>query len=308
MTELADRVSKEVHIVVSCSSRKRTPPPPRLQLRHVRPRSSGAVAKWIEQLGAATEEEHPAEVLYAGEHWSVVKRLASREGSLKIRVWVASAGYGLVPYRAPLKPYSATFDRAHLDMVPIAPELWWRRLAEWPGPATDSPRTLTSLAEANAGAALLLVLSGRYLEACRSDALGAAAVLRRRGQFAVVSCGERGRWIAEHVLPADARIQGFVGGSRQALNARVAEHILATTLDGFSVRATRDYLGALMHEQPGLPVYDRRRLSDEEIRRFIRRSVHQRDVARTPLLSELRQSGHACEQGRFRQLYEEMCS
>lgn len=307
MASRANRLSRELNVVVTCTSRKRTPPPRRLLLRDVRPRADSAVGKWTERLDGAPEPAHAAEELYAGEHWSIVKQIAAHDGTLKVRVWVASAGYGLVPFSAPLKSYSATFDRGHPDAVPIAPDLWWRRLAGWSGPV-GAPRTLKELAEVRPAAALLLVLSATYLEACRSDAVEAAHVLRRRGQFAVISSGTRASWVAEHVLPSDARLQAFVGGGRQALNARVAAHVVAASRNGFSVRDTRLRLEKLLREQPELRVFDRRRLSDEQIRRFIRGKLRHEHVACTRLLAELRQSGSACEQGRFRELYAEVCS
>ncbi len=304
----AERMSSEVHVVVSCSSRKRRPVPARLRLRNVRPRGASAAGKWIERLSGASEAELPAHDLYAGEHWSVVTRVAASTGQAKVRLWVASAGYGLIPYASPVKPYSATFDRSHEDVVPIAGDRWWHQLAAWSGPVPGEPRTVAELAEAHPRGAVLLVLSATYLAACARDAARAADVLRKRGQFAVISCGSGHGGLAEHTLPGDARLQALFGGSRQSLNARVAEHVLAGSGNGFSVREAHRGLASLLANQPAIPTYDRERLDDKEVRRFIHDRLGDRRIAWTPLLTELRAMGYACEQSRFRELYAEVSS
>jgi hypothetical protein len=51
---------------------------------------------------------------------------------------------------------------------------------------------------------------------------------------------------------------------------------------------------------------ERRRLSDEEVRRFIREQLAERPTLRqTRVLRLLRESGYSCEQARFKALFVE---
>ena len=53
--------------------------------------------------------------------------------------------------------------------------------------------------------------------------------------------------------------------------------------------------------------YDRKPLTDEEVKRFIRGKLRANPKARhSPLLRSLRESGQACEQKRFKNLFLEV--
>ena len=64
---------------------------------------------WTTRLEDDTVAPIAAHDLYCGDHWAVAKGLAAGAQSRRVELWVASAGYGLVPASAPLKPYAATF-------------------------------------------------------------------------------------------------------------------------------------------------------------------------------------------------------
>src|SRR5438445_13309175 len=113
-------MSDTVLILASCTERKRLPAPRALRLRNVRHRIAGErAARWWQQLMHEQTETLPATDLYAGGHWSVVRRLpeVARTRGLHPSLWVISAGYGLVAANARLRPYSATFAPGHPDSV-----------------------------------------------------------------------------------------------------------------------------------------------------------------------------------------------
>ena len=103
-----------LNLVVTCSDRKTRPVPRARMLRSVRGRNiDDRVRRWIERLEDGSEESLPAVDLYAGDHWAVVRSLetvASGRG-LDARIWVASAGYGLIPLRGLVRSYSAIAPR-----------------------------------------------------------------------------------------------------------------------------------------------------------------------------------------------------
>jgi hypothetical protein len=254
----------------------------------------------------------PAAELYVGDHWCVVRELAGRPG---VKVWVCSAGYGLVALDSPPRPYSATFASGEPDSVRTGSQdageahtAWWRELCEWGGPGPAGPRSIVALAHAFPGGALLMAASGVYLRAIADD-LRAAAAAVPPDRLAVISAGAGSvPGLDPYLLPADARLQARVRGARVALNARLARLALDTVgRGGFSRRRLHSLFARLKAALPAVTAADRTPVSDEQVRRFIRSALaeHPRPRA-TPLLQRFRQSGRACEHSRFAALYREV--
>lgn len=294
-----------VHIIVTCANRKRLPVPTHARMRRVAgARVSTRVRAWVQRLSENSAPELPAEQLYAGEHWDVARGLpkcVAQPASL----WVVSAGYGLIPATASIKPYSATFSPGHPDsVVNLRGDVgaWWCGLADWEGPS-GAARTLTDLAKQRPDLRLILVLSDPYLRACMGDITSAAASLKDPSQLSIICAGAKPvAAIKEHLLPSDARLQHSLGGTLQALNVRFAAHLLAG--GSLSHSAMKRRALAMLRKQPPLPVYSRTRMSDAQLRQFIRtRSRTVEAPSHTRLLRELRTAGLACEQGRFADLF-----
>lgn len=294
-----------VHIIVTCANRKRLPVPAHARMRKVTgARVATRVRAWVERLSERAAPELPAEQLYAGEHWEVAKSLPTY-ASEPATLWVASAGYGLIPASASIKPYSATFSPGHADSVVSAQGdagAWWRGLADWDGPS-GAARTLTELARQRSDIRLILVLSDAYLRACLDDIAAAAASLKDPAQLSIISSGaKRTATLEEHLVPSDARLQHSLGGTLQALNVRFAAHLLAG--GSLSHSAMKRRAMAMLRKQPPLPVYSRTRMSDAQVRKFIRtRSRTVEAPSHSRLLRELRSAGLACEQARFADLF-----
>jgi hypothetical protein len=305
---MGDQEPPAVHVIVTCTNRKTLPVPGRLRLGSIRHRSPALRARaWIRQL--AESDGAPliaARDLYAGEHWMVARSLPDRSGGRRVRLWTCSAGYGLIPADAHVRPYSATFSGGHADSAPGGADgssQWWRALSEWEGPAPGQPRSLGALVETDPGAVFVLALSAPYLNACRTDIDAASQHAADPEQIMVISVGTRqpGR-LGPLMVPADARLQAHLGGTRQALNARVAAYLLTSGMLN-RAKATR-HLAQLLAQQPPIPRYDRKKLTDREILGLIADGL-----ARSPgasaarMLREFRDAGYACEQQRFGQLH-----
>jgi hypothetical protein len=103
-------------------------------------------------------------------------------------------------------------------------------------------------------------------------------------------------------VPADARLQAFLGGTRQALNARIAAHVLAAGITG-RAEAVR-YMTRLLDAQPPVRRYERKQLTDEEVTKMITcRLAESPGTSASWMLREFRDTGHACEQSRFAKLH-----
>lgn len=298
---------RRLHIVVTCANRKRVAVPAALHLRRTPgKRTSQRAVHWIERIATTHTETVRAGELYAGEHWDIARQLpAAASGFVHPMLWVASAGWGLIPADAPIRPYSATFSPRHLDSVATdraGTQTWWDALATWQGPAGGTARSLTALVAEHPGDRVLLVLSQPYLSACSAD-LHDALKRAQEGQVSVIAAGATcNADLADVLLPADARLQHDVGGTRGSLNVRIAKHLLLAGLSDHT--AMSEHLRNQLASAPTLISYGRQRLSNEDVLAFIRpRLVADPTLSHTRLLRALRDAGLACEQARFAGLF-----
>lgn len=312
---------RTLDLVVGCTDRKLRPPLPYLRIGD-RPVGSLAsrVEDWITALQSSTDEESPAESLYAGDHWSVVRAIAaeSRPG-LDVRIWVASGGYGLIGLDTPVRAYGATFARGHADSVALNDSTyttadWWDAMANWCPRGWTGPRSVEELArraQPSSQSFVLLALSDPYVEALERDIATSRSLIPERLATisvggATVRSGHEGASL--NLIRADARLKGLVGGAMHAINARVARRVLAEADRWFpSLEGLQQLVDHWMSEAPPMPVYNRDRKSDDEVRALIAEALR-RDprITHTRLLRDLRSAGQACEQGRFRTLFREV--
>jgi hypothetical protein len=300
-----------VHVLVTCTSRKTVTVPAEFHLGSLAnlAASPEVVQEWTSRLSAPYRSATvAAEDLYAGEHWAIVRHLPASAPMHDIRLWVCSAGYGLIPAHALIRPYAAAFS-GHDDRVPGGADgarWWWQALAQWEGPDPAQPRSIRELAAAHPTACFMLALSASYLAACRDDIAAAAAELHDPDRLLVISAGaRRPGLLAGLIVPADARLQAVLGGTRQALNARIAAHLLRAGITG-RAQATR-HMTDLLALQPPVARYERKKLSDEEVTSLISgRLAQEPGMPASRMLREFRDAGYACEQQRFAELHRQV--
>jgi hypothetical protein len=313
-----------VHVVATCTDRKTRGPHPGARARDLPVGPLAArFAAWREALATTAQDCIPAERLYAGDHWQVVRGLPSdAPASVTVRVWVCSAGYGLIALDTPVRPYAATFSTGHPDTVaPRGGEFlatdWWNALSEW-RPAGTTVRSLTELAaQAQSGSeSILAALSEPYVAAVQRDLAAAADLLNDRLLILSVGAradrlrrgsGEAAR-LAPHLLATTGALKEVVGGAMQSLNARLARQ---------AVRVADEWAGdpgclrALFeewsHQAPPRMPFDRTRSDDVALREYVNAALREDpSLTYTSLLRTLRASGRACEQARFRALFREV--
>ena len=312
-------MSQRLHIIAACADRKRLPALPELCLRSHRATGKRTrLRSFLDALEAASGERLPARDLYVGSYWAAIRELpdlAAQRG-LACRLWVASAGYGLVPSDAPLHGYSATFQLGADDSVassnglPVRTQLasWWTALTMWPGPASKHPRRLVDLAKSDRRASFIVVASRRYVQAMGPDLVQAASIIGER--FAVVSSSDSAQEpdLAEHLVPSEAALLPAVGGALPSLHARVARDIVLRSRGrGLCASSLRAHYQRLVERSTyeGMPRRDG--ASDLEVATFIRTQLgEQPDLHCTPALRMWRASGRACEQKRFKALFHEV--
>jgi hypothetical protein len=301
---------RKLRIIVTCTERKTAKIPEHLHLRNVPGDGPEALAsRWVERLAAeVTTPAVRASDLYAGEHWTRAKTLPGLVVDTQAQLWTCSAGYGLISADASLRPYAATLSPGHPDSVPggrTGTEAWWHTLSNWTGPDPSQPRTLRELAKSDPDATFLLVISATYLQACRTDIEAAAAAVDQ-DRFMIVSAGTRASGpLDRQLLPANARLQAHLGGTRQVLNVRIAEDLLKRQLTSYAAAA--EYLEDLLKAYPDLERWDRAKFSDDaHVIDWVREEYKNGGGASASrMLRTLRESGRACEQKRFGRLHKQ---
>jgi hypothetical protein len=301
---------RKLHIIVTCTERKTAKIPEHLHLRNIPGDDPEVLAsRWVARLAAEViTPALPANDLYAGEHWTRAKALPGLAVDTQAQLWTCSAGYGLIPTQAPVRPYAATLSPGHPDSVPggtTGAAAWWDVLANWEGPDPGQPRTFRELAKSDPDATFLLVISATYLQACRAD-IEAAATTIDQDRFMIVSAGTRASaTLEQRLLPANARLQAHLGGTRQVLNVRIAEDLLKRQL--VSCAAAAGHLEDLLKSYPKMERWDRQKFSgDADVIDWIREE-YERDhgASASRMLRTLRESGRACEQKRFGRLHKQ---
>lgn len=307
-----------IDIIVSCSNRKKFPVKRGLSLRQIALHDLTRRANcWLSNLKNVAVPEHAVEELYAGDHWSMVRAMGSQSVNRRIRarVWVCSAGYGLVPYGASLKSYRATFALGHPDSVSrttsrkecsVENQRWWDILASsWSGPVPGEPRRLSDIPSVYGKSPMLVALSSDYLTAIEKDLNQLTRDSYYRDHLHVISCGSRNpdRLLIPNLLPCDVRMQAGVGGARVSLNARIAVYVFRHLRTG---EESRRILSEVCREigTKRRPQIKRTTITDNDVKSFIRAEVRKNPrLSRTRLLHLLRKRRFACEQSRFARLY-----
>ncbi|MEV0731903.1 hypothetical protein [Polymorphospora sp. NPDC050346] len=297
-----------VHIVVTCANRKNAVVPDELRLGGLKDRPlEQRFSIWAERLGATAAPVLPAINLYAGEHWKAALDLRQTLTSAA-NLWVCSAGYGLVAVDTSLAPYAATFAPGESDSAgssPAAMREWWRQLTRWSWPTAAAPRSFTDLARQNPQAVVIAVLSESYMRACSDDLREAVTWMASREQLAILGPPKRCAEVDEFVVPVSGALRPVVGGSMQALNVRAAAYLLRATGDNLSYSALRQLAQDATEAAPPDPGRRPagRKLGDDEVREYIRRSLADGPGSATSLLRRLRNEGQSCEQARFHALF-----
>ncbi len=319
-------MAKQLNVIVTCTNSKTREVPEALRLREVRGRSiEERCEQWTSLLSTHAIEPGPARELYSGDHWYVSRDLET-EGHLAgfaVRIWVCSAGYGLVPLEANLRPYSATFTEENPDAIRrfrggvgdvSLDAQWWELLSRWKGPSRGEPRSVEALAARQPGTPILVVASPRYIGAMSDDLKSARLALRSSDLLSIFSAGSTAaNGLAANLVPCDARLQNVVKGPRFSLNARAARMVIQKGGNWpLNAPELQQRFRRLMEQQPEIKKYERIPMTDEDVRAYIKSAMiksamkHEGKLSHTGLLRQLRAENRACEQKRFRDLFKEM--
>lgn len=313
-------MKKTLYIIASCTDKKRIQAPRDLRLHSIKKSGVARATEWKDRLRSAQSELLRAVDMYIGPHWATALSLPeiAHINGYNAELWVASAGYGLIPATVKIKPYSATFTARHADSVVgmgTKSEIlegctdWWRQMSRWKGPKGGNPRTIGELVGNNHNAMVMVVASPSYLNALYVDLKSAKAHMNDTNRLILVSAGSNQlSELTPNLLPVSAKLQHTVGGSRIGLNARIARKVLEESgrwqLDAEVLRRRYSTLSARL---PEVMRYERETMTDADVVRFIYTVIRANpDESATSTLRKLRDNGNACEQKRFGRIFKQV--
>ena len=289
-----------INLVTSCTDRKSLRVS--LAMRSVKGLTvEQRLSSWVESLQNPSERCRAVD-LYQGEHWKIAQRL---HASANVSLWVASAGYGLIHAESHLVGYSATFVHQNPDDVTRGTgrssdrREWWNALRQH-GDVAAPP-----LSEIGASGPVLVAASSAYIDAMADEITDA---ISDGAEVLLVTASKLDGSLESRRIPVEGRFRNILGGSMQALNIRVAEHIV-NSVDGslLTLEIARNIVADLAEQSPPLKKYSRRLMSDSEVKDFIVAELKTSSCStKSALLRKLRDQGFACEQTRFSTLFSEV--
>ena len=307
---------QDLHVVLSCTARKRASEPGHPRLRRVgRAPVPVRVERWAALVSRAPRR-YKAVDLYAGEYWQTGMELASRaQLAGQIKVSVVSAGLGLVGLHDEVPMYSATLAPRHPDSVLAASgsaahsqvrQQWWDGLTRAAILGHHRPSRLVDLAEHEPNASVMVCIGRSYLDAVAKDLATLVEHLGDPKRVMVFASGtalaglER-CWVA---VPGSLRLT--LGGSLSSTGPRAAMAVLAELgTSPLNADRARSIVAKLVATTGELPSFDRRRQCDDMILEWI--LDHLVEVPKgnkTAALRRFRDEGNACEQARFGRLFD----
>lgn len=306
------RIVVRAHVVVTCVKSKHGIPDVIAQIRDLETGPSDAVAvDWLARLSHAVGGT-PARALYKGLAWSYVRR--AEKSCPEASFQVASAGYGLVSFDHCMGPYNASFSpgpdqvAAKLAMEGSTQDRhrrWWYDLNEL---RRGSGAPISELVEGP----VIVIAGSHYLDALQDDLCKAARVLGPSGLLVVV-VGGKGLpdELDACVLRVPISARTLLGTPLSALAAKLLVWLCQDVARAaqWSIPEIKRVASSRLSQVPEPSATNRVRLADGEVIYWISERIRAGDAKScSALLRELRDSGLACEQGRFRSLFKQASS
>jgi hypothetical protein len=233
-------------IVSTCSSMKRFPILSECALEGYAGEFHDQVLNnWLDNLQDSNKKKFSAEDLYIGSHWKEIMTCAkrSRNAGFIPKLWIVSAGWGLIPSDFKITPYTASFAEGENSIHNLKwpkelsgkerSRFWWseinrRRNADLPQSLLQLNFTLNNKSKFR----FLIILSKEYyfpleLEIIELISAGAEVVIISCGIYSEIETVNP--LVRDHVLPLNAKFKladPYLKKNCHVLNARLATWII----------------------------------------------------------------------------------
>jgi hypothetical protein len=296
---------RKLDVVAACADRKKLQPRDDLRLGSIAGDPAERLARWRDAVEHSDGARVPASKLYQGQHWRRIAEAVdfTRSHGWETRLWVLSAGLGLVAGDSKIVSYSATFANGRRDSVwrgsadgPRAGTLrwWWQELAD------DG---LARLAASSQGP--VVIVAGRtYVDAIAADLEEISSNRSSSSRTVVLSTG------LDHPLGLryDHRVRAQVGGTLGSLNASLLRALARRPgPHGWNRNRMQDVVDRLMSMGAAPVSPSRRPCSDAQVRDFLVAVMGSTPgISRSRALRAFRDAGMACSQERLARIFESL--
>jgi hypothetical protein len=271
------------------------------------PRGSQAyvASEWTKRLRSASRLDFmSARDMYAGRTQTFARDVAD---TLGCRYFIASAGLGLVHGDTPIPGYDLTLSQTasrHLQSRVAGSAFdhakWWRSMQAGP--------FATPMGELAGGRGRILIGLTQPYAALIGAALATMTASQRTRMrifgFGVQACLPE--VLHSQIVAYDARLDRVLPGTKRDGFLRALTHFAKLAIDSplQGIAADQALVDASLSTiaLPRPPI--RQRVSDDTLLKYIRRYIRQGHATGTALRHLRRAAGVACEEGRFRRLYQ----
>lgn len=306
-----------INVVVTCAARKTGSARGRNRIKNLtRKTLNGRFREWSTQISRSDQKPIKAIDLYRGNSWSIIRKLHGHpKHGQKVRLWIVSAGHGLISAETAVAPYAATFTNGHADFVkPPRPQActtgdWWNELVRWRRRKGHEVASISDIAEKYPDQPMLIAISKEYLSATYDDIVKARTFLSSSDKLVIICAGaEKDNDASDNFLPCDARFENHFHCCRADLNAQLLASIVKThAVSEISAIKLRKRYARKLIRLPKASHPIRSRFKDEDIEAFITLHLLERsESSHTILLRLLRSEGCGCEQKRFKKLFKQV--
>src|SRR5271170_886753 len=246
-----ESIQHVINLVVTCTNRKRAAASSALQVRNLRGRSSDLrISSWSKKLSREKQGAMPAAEVYKGDHWSVVNSIAHLTSSIEIKIWIASAGYGLISPASHIVPYAATFSPRHEDSVANSSSerrAWWAGVTKTPPEShPNTPRSLRAVARKHKTSPLIIAASPEYIDAMADDILAAQKQLDSSNLLSILCRKDSApEELKASSIALRADFSTSLGGTLTSLNARVLRWLVVQECEVLTTTAITQLLSGL---------------------------------------------------------------
>jgi hypothetical protein len=303
-----------INVVVTCAARKAEPASAQARVKNLKKRTlKGRFTEWSKRINRNNQKPVKAIDLYRGNSWSIIRKLHGHpKHGKKLRLWIISAGHGLISADSLVAPYAATFADGHPDSVkPSRPQNsttgdWWNKLIRWRRRERHKVSSISDIAKAFPGQPLLIAISKEYLNATYDDIAEARKLLSSPDKMVIICAGAKKNGDAiNNFLPCDARFENQFHCCRADLNAWLLDSVVKSYRPSeILVSKLTDRYARKLSKLPKTAHPKRSRFDDQELEAFITLNLLEGSSSHTKLLKLLRSEGCGCEQKRFRKLFQ----
>lgn len=303
-----------INVVVTCAARKTEPAAAQARVKNLKRKTlKGRFMEWSLRMRNNSKKAVKAIDLYRGNSWSIIRKLQEdRKHGKKLRLWIISAGHGLISADTLVAPYAATFADGHVDSVkPARPHSnaagdWWKKLIQWRRQARHKVSSISDIAKSYPDEPMVIAISKEYLSATYDDIVDALKRLPSPDKMVIICTGaKKNGALADNFLPCDARFENHFRCCRGDLNAYLLESVVKSHgASDISAAKLKARFRRKLDKLPEITPQNRSRLLDRCLEAFITFNlIDHGGGSHTNLLRLLRSEGCACEQKRFRKLF-----